>query len=61
MQDVHCQVLVMGGGAAAMRAAIAAHLEEFPEKDDTHWLCNLLIHQGSGGVLQVRKAPVATV
>src|SRR5262249_50299378 len=25
MQDVHCQVLVIGGGAAAMRAAIAAH------------------------------------
>src|SRR4029450_9480401 len=25
MQDVHCQVLVIGGGAAAMRAAIAPH------------------------------------
>jgi succinate dehydrogenase/fumarate reductase flavoprotein subunit len=25
MQTVHCQVLVIGGGAAAMRAAIAAH------------------------------------
>src|SRR5262249_17674817 len=25
MQHVHCQVLVIGGGAAAMRAAIAAH------------------------------------
>ena len=25
MQDVHCQVLVIGGGVAAMRAAIAAH------------------------------------
>jgi succinate dehydrogenase/fumarate reductase flavoprotein subunit len=36
------------------------YLEEFPEKDDTHWLCNLLIHQGSDGVLQVRKAPVVT-
>src|SRR5262245_27414149 len=25
MQDIHCQVLIIGGGAAAMRAAIAAH------------------------------------
>ena len=25
MQEVQCEVLVMGGGAAAMRAAIAAH------------------------------------
>jgi succinate dehydrogenase/fumarate reductase flavoprotein subunit len=25
MQEVHCQVAVLGGGAAAMRAAIAAH------------------------------------
>src|SRR5712691_6814420 len=25
MQDVYCQVLIIGGGAAAMRAAIAAH------------------------------------
>jgi succinate dehydrogenase/fumarate reductase flavoprotein subunit len=25
MQEVHCEVLVIGGGAAAMRAAIAAH------------------------------------
>src|SRR5215510_3798129 len=25
MQDVHCQVLIIGGGVAAMRAAIAAH------------------------------------
>ncbi|MEE8301992.1 MAG: FAD-binding protein, partial [Candidatus Tectomicrobia bacterium] len=25
MQDVHCGVAVVGGGAAAMRAAIAAH------------------------------------
>jgi len=37
------------------------YLEEFPEKDDTSWLCNLLIHQGSDSVLQVRKAPVVTV
>jgi len=37
------------------------YLEEFPEKDDTHWLCNLLIHRGDDGVLQVRKAPVVTV
>jgi succinate dehydrogenase/fumarate reductase flavoprotein subunit len=36
------------------------YLEEFPEKDDTSWLCNLLIHQGSDGVLQVRKTPVVT-
>ena len=36
------------------------YLEEFPEKDDTYWLCNLLIHQGSDGVLQVRKTPVVT-
>jgi succinate dehydrogenase/fumarate reductase flavoprotein subunit len=25
MQDIRCQVAVIGGGAAAMRAAIAAH------------------------------------
>ena len=37
------------------------YLEELSEKDDTHWLCNLLIHQGSDGVLQVHKAPVVTV
>jgi len=37
------------------------YLEECPEKDDTHWRCNLLIHQGSDGVLQVRKAPIVTV
>jgi succinate dehydrogenase/fumarate reductase flavoprotein subunit len=37
------------------------YLEECPEKDDTHWLCNLLIHQESDGTLQVRKAPVVTV
>jgi fumarate reductase (CoM/CoB) subunit A len=37
------------------------YLEETPEKDDTHWLCNLLIHQGSDSALQVRKAPVVTV
>ena len=36
------------------------YLEEFPEKDDAQWLCNLLIHQRSDGVLQVRKAPVVT-
>jgi len=37
------------------------YLEECPEKDDTHWRCNLLIHQGSDGVLQVRKVPIVTV
>jgi succinate dehydrogenase/fumarate reductase flavoprotein subunit len=37
------------------------YLEELSEKDDTHWLCNLLIHQGSDGALQVHKAPVVTV
>jgi succinate dehydrogenase/fumarate reductase flavoprotein subunit len=37
------------------------YLEELPEKDDTHWLCNLLIHRGSDGVLQARKVPVVTV
>ena len=37
------------------------YLEEFPEKDDTHWLCNLLVCQGTPGVLQVRRAPVVTL
>src|SRR5262249_50290650 len=36
------------------------YLEEFPDKDETHWLCNLLIHRGDDGVLQVRKAPIVT-
>jgi succinate dehydrogenase/fumarate reductase flavoprotein subunit len=37
------------------------YLEEFPETDDTHWLCNLLVHRGDDGAMQVRKAPVVTV
>jgi len=37
------------------------YLEELPERDDTHWLCNLLVRQGADGVLQVRQAPVVTV
>jgi succinate dehydrogenase / fumarate reductase flavoprotein subunit len=37
------------------------YLEERPEKDDTHWLCNLLVHRGDDGVLQVRQVPVVTV
>lgn len=36
------------------------YLEELPEKDDTHWLCNLLVRQGTPGVLQVRQVPVVT-
>jgi succinate dehydrogenase / fumarate reductase flavoprotein subunit len=37
------------------------YLEELPEKDDTHWLCNLLVRQGTQNVLQVRQAPVVTL
>ena len=37
------------------------YLEEHPDKDDTHWLCNLLVHQGDDRALQVRKAPIVTV
>jgi succinate dehydrogenase/fumarate reductase flavoprotein subunit len=37
------------------------YLEEFPDKDDTHWLCNLLVRQGDDRALQVRQAPVVTV
>jgi fumarate reductase (CoM/CoB) subunit A len=36
------------------------YLEELPEKDDTHWLCNLLLHQEADGALQVRRAPVVS-
>jgi succinate dehydrogenase/fumarate reductase flavoprotein subunit len=32
--------------------------EDFPDRDDANWLCNLLVHQGTDGVLQVRKASV---
>ncbi len=37
------------------------YLEEFPDKDDTHWLSNLLVRQGEDRALQVRQAPVVTV
>ena len=37
------------------------YLEECPEKDDTHWLCNLLVQQRDDRALQVRRAPVVTV
>ncbi|HEY5867855.1 MAG TPA: FAD-binding protein [Candidatus Tectomicrobia bacterium] len=37
------------------------YLEECPDKDDTHWLCNLLVHQRDDRALQVRKAPIVTV
>src|SRR5207244_7451740 len=34
------------------------YLEELPERDDAHWLCNLLVRQGMPGILQVRQVPV---
>ena len=34
--------------------------EDFPEKDEARWQCNLLVGQGSDGMLQVRKVPVET-
>ena len=37
------------------------YLEELPETDDTHWLCNLLVRQGTHGVLLVRQVPVVTL
>jgi len=37
------------------------YLEELPERDDAAWLCNLLVRQGTDGVLQVHRAPVVTV
>ena len=37
------------------------YVEELPERDDTHWLCNLLVRQGTPGVLQVRRVPVVTL
>jgi succinate dehydrogenase/fumarate reductase flavoprotein subunit len=37
------------------------YLEELPERDDTHWLCNLLVRQGPDGVLQVRQTQVVSV
>jgi succinate dehydrogenase/fumarate reductase flavoprotein subunit len=36
------------------------YLEELPERDDAHWLCNLLVRQETPGVLQVRQVPVVT-
>jgi succinate dehydrogenase/fumarate reductase flavoprotein subunit len=32
--------------------------EDFPDKDDAGWLCNLLVSQAADGTLQVRQAPV---
>jgi succinate dehydrogenase/fumarate reductase flavoprotein subunit len=32
--------------------------QDFPDKDDTNWWCNLLVCQGSDGTLDVRKTPV---
>jgi succinate dehydrogenase/fumarate reductase flavoprotein subunit len=34
--------------------------EDFPEKDNASWLCNLLVSRGTDGVLQVRKTPIVT-
>jgi fumarate reductase (CoM/CoB) subunit A len=34
--------------------------EDFPDKDDTGWLCNLLVAQQADGTLQARKVPVVT-
>jgi succinate dehydrogenase/fumarate reductase flavoprotein subunit len=35
--------------------------EDFPERNDADWLCNLLLRQGEDGTLQVQKSPVVTV
>jgi succinate dehydrogenase/fumarate reductase flavoprotein subunit len=35
--------------------------EDFPDRDDTAWRCNVLVRQDVAGDLQVRKAPVVTV
>jgi succinate dehydrogenase/fumarate reductase flavoprotein subunit len=32
--------------------------EDFPERDDTAWRCNVLIRQEADGALRVYKAPV---
>lgn len=37
------------------------YLEDMPDRDDTHWLCNLLVRQGTQNVLQVRQVPVVTL
>ncbi|HEY7492372.1 MAG TPA: FAD-binding protein [Candidatus Tectomicrobia bacterium] len=34
--------------------------EDFPDRDDAAWRCNLLVYQAADGALQVRKAPVVT-
>jgi fumarate reductase (CoM/CoB) subunit A len=34
--------------------------EDFPDKDDVAWWCNLLVHQATDGTMQVHKAPVVT-
>jgi succinate dehydrogenase/fumarate reductase flavoprotein subunit len=34
--------------------------EDFPEKDDAGWLCNLLVSRHTDGTLQAQKAPVVT-
>src|SRR5262249_51781065 len=36
------------------------YLEELPERDDTHWLCNLQVQQSTDGSLQVRQTSVVT-
>jgi succinate dehydrogenase / fumarate reductase flavoprotein subunit len=35
--------------------------EDFPERDDTAWLCNVLVRQDAKGALRVHKAPVVPV
>ncbi len=35
--------------------------EDFPERDDAAWLCNVLVGQGADGALHVQKAPVVTI
>jgi succinate dehydrogenase/fumarate reductase flavoprotein subunit len=35
--------------------------EDFPERDDPAWLCNVLVRQDGDGALRVHKAPVVTV
>lgn len=50
---------------AIARAALAReesrgthYREDFPDKDDTTWRCNVLVSQGPAGALQTRRAPV---
>jgi succinate dehydrogenase / fumarate reductase flavoprotein subunit len=35
--------------------------EDFPERDDTAWLCNVLVRQDADEALRAHKAPVVTV